>query len=566
MIELLNEKNILLSDKLKRNKEEYYRNVDDTYSTRYRFDKNLYEEMSTINNNLLEEIYDNQLRIERYELGKEEIKHELYYNYKPYNRYNRYDIYDDNNNIENYRKYKNKYIRYEEEDENTDIKENSDEENEDIEREEEDEAENESYKAILKRSFNKLKNNELSHYSDNEVDFFDNLEEDLQKYIKSLEKLIKTINLDSIPDRFKILMKDIPIANKANIIKKFDEMSKNKLMLNGDNTKFKNWINGLLKIPFGRYINMPISKENTLNEIYDYIKDSKDILDKAVYGHKKTKNQILQLIAQWISNPESCGSIIGIQGPMGNGKTTLVKEGISKALKRPFEFISLGGASDASLLEGHGYTFEGSTWGKITDALMRHNCVNPVFYFDELDKVSKGYRGEEIINLLIHITDTTQNTKFQDRYFGGIDIDLSRCVFIFSFNDVSRINPILLDRLTLIETDGFSIDDKLNIFKKYLYPRICKKIGISEDTVVFSNENVKYIIDSHTEEEKGVRSLNKCTENIISVINLLLLTNDKELLDYDIDVSNKPIKITEKIINEIIEKKDNTDFLKHLYI
>ena len=123
---------------------------------------------------------------------------------------------------------------------------------------------------------------------------------------------------------------------------------------------------------------------------------------------------MFQITSLSIQNPKSCGNVLAIQGPMGNGKTTLVKEGISKAIDRPFSFVALGGASDASFFYGHPYTYEGSHWGRIADILMTSKSMNPIIYFDELDKVSSTHKGDEIIHLLTHLTDPSQNNLFQD--------------------------------------------------------------------------------------------------------------------------------------------------------
>ncbi len=125
------------------------------------------------------------------------------------------------------------------------------------------------------------------------------------------------------------------------------------------------------------------------------------------------------------------------RGPPGTGKTSLAKKGIAKCLtdsegkSRPFAFIPVGGSSNSSTLEGHSYTYVGSTWGKIVDILMETKCMNPIIYIDELDKISKTENGKEIIGILTHITDSTQNDQFNDKYFSGIDIDLSKVLFIF---------------------------------------------------------------------------------------------------------------------------------------
>ena len=168
----------------------------------------------------------------------------------------------------------------------------------------------------------------------------------------------------------------------------------------------------------------------------------------------------MQMVGQWIANPDAIGSAIAIHGPMGTGKTTLVKEGISKILNREFAFIALGGATDSSFLEGHSYTYEGSTWGKIVDIIIQCKSMNPVIYFDELDKVSDTPKGEEIIGILTHLTDTSQNSKFHDKYFSEIDFDLSKCLFIFSYNDERKVNPILRDRMYRINTTGYNKEEK----------------------------------------------------------------------------------------------------------
>ena len=166
---------------------------------------------------------------------------------------------------------------------------------------------------------------------------------------------------------------------------------------------------------------------------------SRDILDSAVYGHDKAKNKILQIIAQNLNNPKSNGLVLGIEGPMGNGKTTLIEQGVSKVLNKPFSYIALGGATDGSFLDGHSYTYEGAVWGKLVDVLMKSKTMDPIIYFDELDKVSKTDKGDEIINILMHLIDSSQNKHFNDKYFTGVDFDFSRVTFIFSYNDGNNI-------------------------------------------------------------------------------------------------------------------------------
>ena len=122
--------------------------------------------------------------------------------------------------------------------------------------------------------------------------------------------------------------------------------------------------------------------------------------------------------------------------------------------------FSLGGASDIAHYTGHSYTYEGSMWGRIIDSIIQAKCMNPVLYFDELDKISGTPHGEEITSMLIHLTDRTQNSQYHDRYFAGVDFDLSKCMFVFSYNDDSKISPILKDRMTIIKCEGYKDPEK----------------------------------------------------------------------------------------------------------
>ena len=255
------------------------------------------------------------------------------------------------------------------------------------------------------------------------------------------------------------------------------------------------------------------------------------------------------------------GVAIGIKGPPGNGKTTLIKNGISKALERPFRLIGLGGSSSSDFLVGHDYTYEGSIPGKIVQVLQESRCMNPIIYFDELDKVSDTAKGEEIINLLCHLVDTSQNTHFSDKYFSGIDIDMSRVLFVFSYNDESKISPILLDRFIKITTNKFNKDDKQIIANDYLIPSICKNINFVRENISFTNECLEYIITTYTKGEKGVRNLRRYLEKVITRINILhLLTNYsgniEDIIPYSITDFSLPIVITKTIVDHIIKIKD----------
>lgn len=330
----------------------------------------------------------------------------------------------------------------------------------------------------------------------------------------------------SIPSRFRILQLELPDQAKAVALSKLDAMHSD--VLSGESSKLKKWIDGLLSIPFGTIRKPLVTIDEGKAKVQEYLDQARQSLNEAVFGHDEPKQKIVQLLCQWIANPESMSLVLGIQGPPGNGKTTLCRKGIAEALERPFVQISLGGATDASVLEGHSYTYVGSTWGRIAGLIMEAQCMNPVIFFDELDKVSDTPRGEEIIGVLTHLTDHSQNKTFTDRYFEGIPLDLSKALFIFSFNDESRLNHVLKDRLTVIHTEGFDQTAKLKISREYLLPELLVNVGLKKGDVDIGKEELHYLCQrcGVPSEEGGVRGIKQALESVILHLNELRMTQD----------------------------------------
>ena len=397
-------------------------------------------------------------------------------------------------------------------------------------------------KRILRIDSNKER--EYGHSNKKDLIYFNKLSPEEKTIIIEMEENIKKINQNRKPLRFKILESKLHIDIKASTIAKLEALNTLDDSSNEYN-KIKTYIDGLIKIPFGNYIELPINKNNTEIEIKDFLVNSKNILENAVIGHQEAQCHILQLISQWISNPDSKCNSLAIYGDMGIGKTTLIKHGLSKVLGRPYEFISLGGSNDSSFLDGHSYTYEGSQWGKIIQILQEKKCMNPIIYFDELDKISETPKGEEIVNLLIHLTDDSQNSHFQDKYFTGIDIDLSRVLFVFSFNQTEKINPILRDRIHTIKLEGFNLKEKVTIAEQYLIKSILIQFKIPNTEIIFSEDNIEYIIKNYTK-ENGVRDLRKKLHTIISRINLIKLSLSSK--DLDLPFDSHKIDITKQII------------------
>ncbi len=327
------------------------------------------------------------------------------------------------------------------------------------------------------------------------------------------------------PLRYNIINSNLNISTKSMILQRIDHFEQLSQEEN-EYHKLSKWVDSLSKIPFNTYLKMELNLRPS--KVQQFLIDSYYKLDQTIYGQYKAKNKIMQILAQWITNPNSIGQIIACEGPPGVGKTSLIKNGISNVLQKPFSFYALGGASDISILEGHSYTYEGAHYGRLIEILIETKVMNPIIFFDELDKISNDEKGNNIENLLIHLTDQTQNNCIQDKYFSGIDFDYSKAILFFSFNYIEKINPILKDRLTIIKFEGYNIDEKKIILKKYLLTEIIKNVGLSENDIIFDNDVFYHIINKYTDNEEGMRNTKRVFEELFLRINLLKLLNDKK--------------------------------------
>jgi ATP-dependent Lon protease len=402
-----------------------------------------------------------------------------------------------------------------------------------------------------KRSKNKKNIEPAIKLSKPETEYFNKLTHAKQVELNESMKKIRDYGQSDkdVPLKFRIIALPISDYMKTSVLRKLKAIDDD----SGEGHKLRNWIESFLKIPFGVQIPLPVKLMDGKVKCSQFMRESRSIMDKAVYGMVPAKTQIMQVIAQWMANPEAVGNVIALQGPAGVGKTSIARNGIAQALHRPFQSFALGGASDISNFVGHSYTYEGSMCGRIAESLMQSKCMNPVLYFDELDKISNTPHGEEISSMLIHLTDRSQNSQFHDRYFAGVDFDMSQCLFVLSFNDISAVNPILRDRMQVIHCPGYSEKDKKVILEDYIWPDLLNRLRFEKSDVVLTPEASKFLITEYSSKEEGVRTLIRTAESIITRLNMLRIADDELMKDYKFYVKvDFPLTLTESTIKTLL--------------
>lgn len=384
--------------------------------------------------------------------------------------------------------------------------------------------------------------------------------------MKLEEQILKSSLNNGFADsyRTKILKSKMSFENKVIAYKKLEIMETYEETDTSEYAKYKAWMDGLLSVPFGVYNESGITSNSSLEDIQQYIKSVRDTLDRKLSFLEKPKDQIINIVTQMIRNPDVNINAIGLHGPAGVGKTSIVAS-IAESLGRPYATISLGGESDASSLTGHGFTYVGSGSGRLIDILRNTKTMNPIVLIDELDKVSETQHGKEIIGTLIHLTDSTTNSRYNyDKYFAGIEFDLSKVLFVFTYNDPSKVDRILADRLFKIKVDNYNFKEKMEITTKHIIPYMIDKFKFNTTDINFSEEAIKYLVNSSNKAD-GMRDVKTKIKIILSRINTLLLTNEgdnivnlkyKKLYPY---YKSLPVVIPENHIDTFLDESISTE-------
>ncbi|MGG7185065.1 endopeptidase La [Clostridium butyricum] len=302
----------------------------------------------------------------------------------------------------------------------------------------------------------------------------------------------------------------------------------------------KTYLDWALDIPWGKY-----SKESI-----DIVK-ARDILNKEHYGLDDVKDRIIEYLAVKQVSKSQKGPILCLVGPPGVGKTSIARS-IANAMNRKYTRISLGGMKDESEIRGHRRTYVGAIPGRITYALKDAKTMNPLILFDEIDKISSTYKGDPS-DALLEILDNEQNKDFRDSYL-ELPLNLSKVMFIATANTLETIPRPLLDRMEVIEVSGYTYEEKFNIAKEHLIPKIFNDLDIPMDNIKIEDESIRVVVEGYTR-ESGVRGLERKLTSLVRKVLADMIKEGKK--DYVVKTSSIEELLGKRIFN--IDEVDKFD-------
>lgn len=308
------------------------------------------------------------------------------------------------------------------------------------------------------------------------------------------------------------------------------------------------YLETVLELPWKK-----VSKDN------NSITHAEDILNEDHYGLLKVKERILEYLAVRTLTKKGTSPIVCLVGPPGTGKTSIARS-VAKALNKEYVRISLGGVRDEAEIRGHRKTYVGAMPGRIAEALRQAGVSNPLMLLDEIDKVSRDYKGDTS-SALLEVLDSEQNVKFRDHYI-ELPIDLSNVLFIATANTTTTIPGPLLDRMELIEVTSYTENEKFHIAKNYLVRKQREKNGLTESQVTITDKALEKIIHNYTR-EAGVRTLERRIGAVYRKAARQFLENKKEVIEIT-DLNLETYLGKEKVTFEDVNEDDEVGIVRGL--
>lgn len=388
-----------------------------------------------------------------------------------------------------------------------------------------------------------LKNTIYSKYRDLEKNA------DKNKKNKIILDKLKEISHTNVDISTRIAESDFPDNIKAEIYKKYNFVNSNSnAEKNDEYYKIVEWIDTVLTLPTKLKI-------TPVTNISDQMFALKKSLDDKIFGLDNVKEKIIETYCAMLTNPHYKKKFMAFVGPPGCGKTELGKA-IASAFDLPFGQISFGGIKDPATLTGHSLAYIGSRAGLFSNILRQTKFLNSVVLLDEIDKIPQTFEGYSISSILLHVLDKTQNETFQDMYMPEIPINLSHIFFVLALNDIETVDPILLDRLCIIQIDGYDLSDKIHIAQEYMLPKLLSNLSFQPNEIIIDNNIMKYLIEKYdTDKISGVRDLENIMTTLCERLNVLKnvknRNNKKIKLSYMIDNISFPITLNKNIVDTL---------------
>jgi len=360
----------------------------------------------------------------------------------------------------------------------------------------------------------------------------------LKEQLKAIQKELGLAKDDKTSDVEKFKKKFAKLEPPEHVTKRFNEEIEKLSVLETGSSEYgvtRNYLDWITSFPWGVY-----SKDNI------DIDRAEKVLDRDHAGLSDVKERIIEFFAAGIYKKDIAGSIILFVGPPGVGKTSIGKS-IAEAVGRKFYRFSLGGMRDEAEIKGHRRTYVGALPGKLVQALKDTEVANPVIMLDEVDKIGMSYQGDPA-SALLEVLDPEQNSEFLDHYM-DLRIDLSKVLFICTANQLDTIPRPLLDRMDQINLSGYITQEKMEIARKHLWPRLLKRNNLTSKKITITDPTIRHLIEGFAR-EAGVRNLEKLLNKIIRKSIVSILKEKKEKIRIN-------IKSLEDLLGPPVFKDDN---------